>query len=212
MGVGLQIKYLFIFTFIILAPASIWAQSIPQEKILYSNVEGDTLEMAFRTALEYYPELSDVKIRIKYGRIKTSMAAIPRPLSFFFHKRSHRVYTLIINKKEKKDAARLVHTAPFDAQVGLLGHELAHILDYTQKSNCQMVGFAIKYLNKEKRRQTEWKTDSLTVAHGLGWQLYRFSDFVMNQADISPKYRKYKTKYYMSPEALYEMVVMREVR
>ena len=138
------------------------------------------------------------------------MAAIPRPLSLLFRKRTNRTYHIIINKREKSDPAILVHTAPFNAQVGIFGHELAHILDYKEKSNCRMIGFAIGYLNREKRRQTERKTDSLTIAHGLGWQLYHFTDFVFNEADINPKYRMYKARFYMKPEVMYQMIMHRE--
>ena len=204
------LKRLYILSLLLLPPISSIGQSIPSEKILYDEVTDNSIERAYLKALCFYPELKDVKIRIKYGRIKTSMAAIPKPSSLLFRKRTNRTYTIIINKKEKSDPARLVNMAPFNAQVGLFGHELAHILDYKEKSNCQMVGFAISYLNQKKRKQTEWKTDSITVAHGLGWQLYHFTHFVFNEADINPKYRKYKTKYYMKPEALYQMVLRKE--
>ena len=172
--------------------------------------EGKSLEAAFLKALSAYPELNGVKIRVRYGRIKTSMAAMPRPRSLLFNKRAKRSYSIIINKKEKRDAARLVHSSPFEAQVGIFGHELAHILDYTQKSNCQMVGFAISYLGKEQRRQTEYQTDSIAIAHNLGWELYCFTHFLFYEADITPKYRKYKTKYYLQPDSLYRMIVRRE--
>lgn len=206
----MRLKRLYILSLLLLPPISSIGQSIPSEKILYDEVTDNSIERAYLKALCFYPELKNVKIRIKYGRIKTSMAAIPKPSSLLFRKRTNRTYTIIINKKEHSDPARLLHTAPFNAMVGVFGHELAHILDYKEKSNCQMVGFAISYLNHEKRKQTEWKTDSITVSHGLGWQLYHFTDFVFNEADINPKYRKYKTKYYMKPEALYQMVLRKE--
>ena len=171
-----------------------------------SKVEHLSLDSAYKKALSFYPELSIVKIEVKYGRIRTSMAALPRVSSLLFQKKNKRSYTIIVNKKENKDPGRVVHSAPFDAQVGIFGHELAHILDYSEKSNCKMVGFAISYLGKEKRRITEQLTDSLTIVHGLGRELYHFSNYLFNEANIHPKYRKYKTKYYMHPQVLFLMV------
>ena len=199
MGVTPKIHLLLL---LLLLPVVVFSQD--------SNVENNALETAFQMALSFYPELRDVNIRVKYGRIKTSMAAMPRTRSLLFNKRAKRSYSIIVNKREKRDAARLVHNSPFEAQVGIFGHELAHILDYTQKTNCQMIGFAISYLNREKRRQTERKIDSLTIAHNLGWELYRFTHFLFNEANISPKYRNFKTKYYLPPDSLYRMIVRRE--
>ncbi len=197
-------------------------QDIPSEKLLLYNdvafsldtstcplhkisIANDTLVVAFRKAMTHYPELCSRKISVQYGCIKTSMAAQPRVWSVF-RKRDKRKYKVIINKKVQTDQARLVYAAPFDARVGVMGHELAHILDYSTKSGWQVLWTGIRYLGKKYRRTMERETDSVTITRGLGWQLYHYAYFVIYEAQIDDAYRDYKLDMYLKPEEIYEMI------
>ena len=176
--------------------------SCHRHSILITN---DTLIGAFRKALTLYPELCDLKIRVQYGNIKTSMAAQPRILSVF-NKRDNRTYKVVINKNPQKEQTQLLYAAPFNAGVGIMGHELAHILDYSFKSGWQLTWTGIRYLGKNYRRTMERQTDSVTIARGLGWQLYHFAYFVMNDANIDDAYRQHKSDFYMKPEEIFEII------
>jgi hypothetical protein len=198
-------------------------QNIPDEKILHYEVVAlsldsadvcpfhkidiacDTLAVAFRKAITYYPELCDRKILLKYGRIKTSMAALPQILSIF-RNRDKRTYRVVVNKDLRKAPARLIYDAPFNARTGVMGHELAHILDYSTKSGWQMAWTGVRYLGKKYRRKMEQQTDSIAIARGLGWQVYHFSYFVIYESEINEKYRRYKLDIYMKPEEIYEII------
>lgn len=172
----------------------------PLHRILISN---DTLAVAYFEALTHYPELCGQSISLQYGSIRTSMAAQPKIWSVF-RKRDHRKYRIIVNKKQHKPQARLIYGASFDARVGVMGHELAHILDYSEKSGWQLIWTGVRYLGKKHRRVIEYQTDSLTVARGLGWQLYAYAYYVIHEAEIDEEYRNYKLEYYMKPEEIYE--------
>jgi len=198
------------------------AQDIPEDRILHYDavvlsldtalcqchvisINNDTLAVSFRKALIFYPELCDLKIRVKYGNINTSMAAQPRILSVF-NNRNRRTYRVIVNKKPQSEQTQLLYAVPFNAQVGIMGHELAHVLDYSEKSGWQLTWMGIRYLGKNYRRRLERQTDSVTIDRGLGWQLYDFAYFVENNAVIDEKYRQYKLDFYMKPEEILELI------
>jgi len=172
--------------------------SCSRHKILITN---DTFAGAFLKAINYYPELCERKIRVQYGSIKTSMAALPRIFSILY-KRDNRTYRIIINRNTKQ----LIYDAPFDACVGVMGHELAHILDYSTKSGCRLTWIGVRYLGKNYRRKMERQTDLVTIERGLGWELYNFANFIKYEADIDEKYRNYKLDMYMNPEEIFEII------
>jgi hypothetical protein len=175
----------------------------PSHKML---IDSDTLITAFYRAMFHYPELCGKSIKLKHGRIRTSMAAQPRIWSLV-RKRENRKYRIVINKDVQGAQNRLLYMAPFDAQVGVMGHEIAHILDYSDKSGWRMICTGIRYLCKNHRRAMERQTDSLVVARGLGWQLYRYAYFVIHEAEIDEAYRNYKRDFYMKPEEIYELMI-----
>ena len=90
--------------------------------------------------------------------------------------------------------------------VGIMGHELAHILDYSSKSGWQTVWMGVRYLGKKYRRKVERQIDSVTIARGLGWQLYHYAYFVIHEAAIDDAYRQYKLDMYMKPEEIFEII------
>ncbi len=202
-----------------------FGQSIPAEKILtYENVintvdttvfesstlievNNDTLKLAFQKALSYYPELWGKKIRLKYGKAKTTMTSRPRMLSIF-RKRDKRSYKITIGNKKDYKPAQLVNAVPFDALVGVLGHEIAHVEDYSDKSGWIVAWTGVKYVfSKKYRRQMEHYTDSLAMSKGLQWQVYHYSYYVVNIADIDEDYRQFKLDIYMSPEQVRKLAI-----
>jgi len=88
---------------------------------------------------------------------------------------------------------------PFNGQIGLLAHELAHIADYETKSALAIIWDGVRYLFPGFKRKFEKATDHRTIRHGAGWQLYDFADFVMNRSKAPKYYKKYKRDYYMDP-------------
>jgi len=165
------------------------------------DISNDTMIVAFLKALSFYPELCEKKIRLKYGRISTSMAAYPQIISVF-RKRDNRTYKVVLTKNPNQ----LIYDASFNAWVGVMGHELAHVLDYIDKSGFQLAWTGVRYLGKKYRRTMERQTDMVTIERGLGWQLYSFKYFVAHEANVSEKYRKYKLDVYMKPEEIFEII------
>lgn len=162
------------------------------------KLPGD-FELPCLIALSHYPELADVNIEFVYKKIATTMAARPR-LNMLFRKRKNREYRIFINTDSARVKGVLLHQVPFNAQVGIIGHELAHIMDYESKSVGRLVKTGIRYLSKGFRSRMEKETDMAAIKRGFGWQLYSFTDFLFTCKDVPEAYLKYKQKVYYSPE------------
>ena len=62
------------------------------------------------------------------------------------------------------------------------------------------------YMFAGYRSRFEKDTDKRAIDHGLGWQVYNFSDQAVNKLYTSREYKKYKRKIYMTPEAILEYI------
>ncbi|WP_423129350.1 hypothetical protein [Gaoshiqia sp. Z1-71] len=152
-------------------------------------------------ALNYYPDLNGVAIQFKKKNIKTTMAAVPS-WDFIFRSKENRTYRIFVNTTVKKGKGVLPEEVPLNAQIGLIGHELGHLVDFENKTAAGILLTGAAYLLPPFRKKLERKVDEITVARGLGHQLKDFSDFVLNESDASGKYKKYKQRYYYKPVQL----------
>lgn len=164
-----------------------------------------TYRKAARIALSYYPELKNTRIIFREKNIKTTMATRPR-MDFLFHHKGKRVYCIFFDTKVKNEDGLLPSEVPFNALIGLIGHELAHVIDYEHKSAIGIVSTGIRYMGHHYREKLENATDRETISRGLGWQLYDWSEFVLEAPDVSEKYREYKEKYYYDPAQLKRII------
>ncbi len=160
----------------------------------------------FYTAIGYYPELKNVNIKVRYGTIKTTMQCRPR-WDFIFHKKENRSYVIYIGNKIKNRNGILYRNLPLNAQIGVIGHELAHIIDYQSMNNVQMTRFGINYLTSKKKREIENHIDLIAIHRGLGYQIKDFSKYVFEESGASLEYLKYKMKFYFRPHQIKEILV-----
>lgn len=152
-------------------------------------------------ALSHYPSLINIKIVFKEKKIKTSMAAMPK-LSNIFKRRNNRTYYIFINSKSKYGDDLLLKNLPINAQIGVIGHEIAHIYDFQNKNNFTLIFNSVGYLFTGYKKKLEAKTDNITIIHGLGHQLYEFDSLIFNNKNISEKYLKMKNKIYLKPSEI----------
>jgi len=159
----------------------------------------------FFTAIGYYPELKQVNIKVRYGNIKTTMQCRPR-WDFLFHKKEKRSYVMYIGNKIKNSNGILYRNLPLNAQIGVVGHELAHIIDYQRMNNLQLCRFGIDYLTSKKKREIENRIDLIAIHRGLGYQIRDFSKYVFEESGASFEYLKYKMKFYFRPYQIKEIL------
>lgn len=150
-------------------------------------------------ALSYYPELQDTRIEFVERKFNTTMAARPAVRSIFKRK-GKRKYRIFINRSP--DVEVPLDAVQFSACVGVIGHELAHILDYENKSGLRITLNGLWYWNRMFKRKFEHATDQRTIDHGLGEYLLSFSEHVLFRSKASEKYKSFKTDVYMTPEEI----------
>ena len=68
----------------------------------------------------------------------------------------------------------------------------------TQLSILAMIAFVNQSCQKE--------IDLKTIQRGLGWQLYDWSNFVLNDSNADAKYKEFKKETYMTPESILETI------
>lgn len=161
-----------------------------------------TFENAAMEAIQKYPELQGVNIEIVFRNIKTTMAARPRFFSIFGDKRKYRIY---IDTKVHKHNGILLSDATYNAQVGIFGHEFAHILDYETKTGKEVVYDGFRFLAKHNIGLYEKYIDYITIERGLGTQLEEWARFVLHTSNASDKYKSFKKKHYFSAQEISEI-------
>ena len=160
-------------------------------------------ELQSLIALSYYPELKETEITFRLVNIESIAKTTITFFSIFNSAEKH--FIIYINSNKNRTGMLLID-APFTAQVGAIGHELAHVANFSKKSLAGMVWWGINYLSKKHRIKIERKTDISTIAHGLGIELYSFVDFVLNSSSANEDYKKFKRLHYLSPAEIMEMV------
>ena len=81
----------------------------------------------------------------------------------------------------------------FNSLVGWIGHEFAHILDYSKMNNRDLISFIASYVfDKDKMKKTERKADKETIKHGLGKQLLDGANYFIEIKKYQENTRKRK--------------------
>lgn len=167
-----------------------------------SNVKNipTKFEDAIITAFYFFPELENVRIEFFEEKISTTMNCRPNLWKLLKGKRH---YEIRINNADSFEGPLLKDT-PFNAQIGVIAHEFAHILDYEAGSIFRVIKRGLDYLNNHSKRNFEHEIDFLTIQKGFGYQLLDWLDFLMdeNNPNITEAYRSFKREIYLDSETL----------
>lgn len=166
----------------------------------------DGFEVVAAIAYSAYPELKDVKIDMVLTKKGAPMEATVK-IGSLFGKRGNRKYLILLNDaRDSRFSPILLRSLPFDAQVGILAHELGHIVYYHKLNVFGFGKWGLKYLLSEDFRAThERTTDLMPLYHGLGSQIYQYAWFVRHDPSCISFYEASKDfidKYYMTDEEL----------
>ncbi|WBL23451.1 MULTISPECIES: hypothetical protein [unclassified Zunongwangia] len=181
-----------------------------KDSLKFTNkIVPDTIWREAYVALSHYPELKDTPITLKFKKnIKKSFMQAQPSFWGIFKNRKKRSYYIFINEKiEIEDEVFTVTSAPSEVIVGWIGHELGHIMDYRNRSGINLLWFGIRYLtSKNYIREAERAADTYAVNHGLGENIIATKDFILNQSNLSEKYKSRIKKLYLSQEEIVELV------
>ncbi len=160
----------------------------------------DKVELPALIALSFFPELKNTHITFEYRKIKTTMSTRPHLGQFLM---SNRSYVIYINSHAKDIGGVSFDELGLQEQIGIIAHELSHIVDYQKRKTFSMMKCGLYYsIFKHYHRTLERNTDMLVIQKGLAHQLYAFSNYVLNKSSASPEYKEFKRKNYLSPEEI----------
>jgi len=182
-----------------------------QNKVIPSQY--DTV---IRIALLYFPELNKTKIKIRVKKQASPLTARPNIFACF-RKANKRKYIITINNNNKsKFSAILLSNLSFNAQIGVIGHELSHISDYNKRHGIYFIKLLIMHLSKKKMDRFEYNTDLRCIAHGLGYQLLSWSTEVRLKLNLThwkgiKRLNEQGRERYMNPSSILKVITQTEI-
>lgn len=179
-----------------------------KHKTLLADYENQML-----TALSYFPELENIKIKFRLKNRETPLTSRPTFFSMF-RSAKRRTYVITISKESSKKFDTITFkNLRYNAQIGVLGHELCHISDYLKINfgGLVKIGFH-QIMNSKSIDKFEYNTDFNCINHGLGYQLLDWSCNVRenlnrpNWLSASNLSNDVTSERYMNPATILEII------
>jgi hypothetical protein len=150
-------------------------------------------------ALKSYPELKDVCIHFKLAK-KGLMPYTTKPtFSSLFKPADKRIYTVTIAEEASgPEEKALFKNLLLEYQIGVIAHELVHVLQYHSMSVPELIKTVFSYPLPFMKRQLERDADKGAIEHGFGAQLYKHALYIRS----IPGYIQQKpefNQYYLQP-------------
>lgn len=137
-------------------------------------------ELQALLALSHYPELKNVHIRFLVDDVDIPLSSRPHWASML-RSAQNRTYLIIIDSdRDGPEDALLLKNQPFNAQVGILGHELAHTVYYLQRDFFGIIRDGLCQFSR-CRVDFERDTDRRLIDYGLGWQRFDHALFLRRE-------------------------------
>ena len=129
-------------------------------------------EKQILTALSYFPELR--KTKITFTLVKGNSGVIetrPEWLSVFRNGKNRAYVVFIGDSSAKYSPPFKFRDSPVNGQVGIIGHELSHILYFSERNTFGLLKTGIAHVSTRYMDNFENKTDSICIERGFGYQL-----------------------------------------
>lgn len=171
-------------------------------------------EKQILTALSYFPELKQTKITFLLHKGNSGVIET-RPEWFSVFKNSrHRAYYVFIGDSSAKHTPQFMfRNSPVNGQVGIIGHELAHILYFSQRNTFGLLKTGIGHVSTKYMDNFENKTDSMCIERGLGYQLIDWNIYLRKafgmadpENDPDPFFSEEGRERYMSPARIRQVM------
>lgn len=167
-------------------------------------------ETAAAIAYSAYPELKNVWIDMVLTQDGAPMESTIDIWSLFGPRSKRHYYVLLNDAPDSYFNPILLRSLPFDAQVGILAHELGHIVYYEKLNILEFGKWGLQYLRSDDfRAKHERSTDLMPVYHGLGSQIYQYAWYVRYDSACQSFYEQGKDfmdTYYLTDKELQKMM------
>jgi len=178
----------------------LWAQAAANA-LKTDSTASFTYKPQLLKAFSHFPELAHTAIQIRVKHAYSPLSTRPR-WSTIFRSRDKRAYIITISDSSMyKLSPILFMRLSYDAQVGVLGHELSHVADFSRKHLFGLIRIGVGHLSGRYLDRFEYKTDSLCIEHGLGNYLLAWSIFVREALHLA---------YWRGADSINRPVIARE--
>ncbi len=163
-------------------------------------------ELQILLALSHYPELRDIHMRFVLTDGFIPLVSRPKSTGMFKPKDQWEYRIFISEKGHTPFMDRLLlRNCPFNAQIGVLGHELAHTVYYLDQSLGDVMAIGVNYMAPEYRANFERDTDRRAIDHGLGFQMLEHARHVREGAD--PEDLAYGDRFYLNDAQIFQYMM-----
>ena len=133
-------------------------------------------EAPILVALSFYPELKQTTIVFRVKKTKTPLTSRPNFWGLFRNAKKRTYYVTLSEQSTPELNPILFKNLDFNAQIGVIGHELAHVSAYCTQSLGGILRLGwIHLFSKKNVDAFENSTDRRCIQHGLGYQLLDWS-------------------------------------
>jgi hypothetical protein len=157
-------------------------------------------------ALSHYPELVNIHIEFSLAKkhpVPYGTAPLP---GAFLKPRSKRKYNITLLEEAKEpERSALFKNLSAEARLGVLGHELAHVVQYNACSRAGLIKTGLLFSFKKFRQRMEKNADRLAIEHGLGEQLYKHAVYIRSIPGYTEK-RPEIEENYLQPHVILEHI------
>jgi hypothetical protein len=130
-------------------------------------------------ALSHFPELKEVAISFRSSSGHPLPYGTDPVFSGIFRSGHKRKYVVtLLDEADLPERPALFKNLPHEAQRGVIGHELGHVIQQMRKSGLSILKKRLKHGGIASRREMEREADLIAIQHGLGFDLYVHATFI----------------------------------
>jgi hypothetical protein len=155
-------------------------KDISELKELYGHnkIYPAEFEEQILTALSFFPELKDHRIDFQLRKGYAPLSSRPTYGGLFRSAKKRKYKIFISTGSGQRWDSIILKYAPHDAGVGVLGHELSHVLNFSRMSGLSLTWLGVSHVSKNYMNRFEYLTDSLCIEQGMGEYLLAMSIYV----------------------------------
>lgn len=159
-------------------------------------------EKVILKALTHYPELKDTPIVFRSKKRQSVPYKTAPVFSSLIKDKSEWKFSVeFLDQSDPPTEYALFKYLPEDAQVGVIGHELAHIVQYLLMTRLKILRTSVFLKSKSQRRKIERLADRIAIKHGLGEELLSHANYIRRIPGYTDE-RKDINELYLLPEEI----------
>ncbi|HYG49490.1 MAG TPA: hypothetical protein VD905_01255 [Flavobacteriales bacterium] len=159
------------------------------------------------TALSHYPELKNAHIEFVLCQSLREAYNTRPAFSSIFKQPLNRQYRInILENAEPPLRDALFKNCTFECQIGIIAHELAHVLQFHNCSRWELVRLLVSFIGKKSKRLIERNADMISIQHGFGKYLYAHANHIRSIPGYIKQYPQLDENYLKPHEILVRML------